>query len=120
MPPYSTREESGILVVAIEAPDGLSGLRDLTRRNEIYALVPDRDNPCVVLNLEKTDYLSSFGVATLIGLKRRIEARGGKFVLCSIHPVVRELLSMMNLLQIFTITDDESLALSSLCSLPTA
>lgn len=120
MLPYSTREESGILVVAFEDPEGLSGLRDLTRRDEIYALVPDRDNPCVVLNLEKTDYLSSFGVATLIGLKRRVEARGGKFVLCRIHPVVRELLAMMNLMQIFTVADDEALALSSFRSMPTA
>ena len=65
MSPYSTREESGILIVTMNDPGGLSGLNDLPRREEIYGLIPDRDAQCVVLNLEKVDYLSSFGVARM-------------------------------------------------------
>lgn len=120
MIPYSTREESGVLIISINDPDGFSGLRDLSRRDAIYSVVPDQDQPLVLLNMDKADYLSSFGVSTLIGLKRRIEQRGGKLVLCSVHPVVRELLTIMNLEQIFSIMDNESIALSSLRSMPTA
>jgi anti-sigma B factor antagonist len=118
--PYSTREESGIRVVVFEESAGFSGLRDPSRRDQIYAAVPDRDNPRVVFNLKNADYLSSFGVATLIGLKRRIEGRGGKVVFCHIQPSVREILAMMNLEPLFTIADDEASAISSLRSLPTA
>ena len=119
MVPYSTRDESGVLIAALEDPSTLSGLRDLPSRDEIYALIPKQERPLVVLNMEKADYLSSFGVATLIGLKRRIEERGGRLVLCHVHPVVKELLAMMNLLQLFAVCEDEVLALSSLRSLPT-
>jgi len=120
MLPFSTRIESGILIAAFDDPAGLSGLRDLPSREEIYGMIPKHDQPLVVLNLEKADYLSSFGIATLIGLKRRIEERGGKLVLCSVHPVVKELLTMMNLLQLFAVADDEVFAVSSLRPLPTA
>ena len=117
---YSTREESGILVVTFDDPTSLSGLNDLPRREEIYALIPSRSAPEVVLNLDKADYLSSFGVATLIGIKRRIEEQQGKLVLCCVHSVIRELLAMMNLEQLFVITADEADALSSLRPMPTA
>lgn len=120
MAPFSTREESGILIVLIEDPDVFSGLHDSTRRDPIYALVSNRDNLRIVLNLEKTDFLSSFGVATLIGLKRRIEERGGELVLCGVGPSSRESLSIMNLEQIFTIAEDEASAISSFRPLPTA
>jgi anti-anti-sigma factor len=118
--PWTTREESGVQVVTFDESTGLSGLRDQTRRDAIYSLIPDCVGPRVVLNLEKVDYLSSFGVATLIGIKRRVEERGGKLILCSVHPVVRELLSMMNLDPLFVFAEDESSAISSVSSSPTA
>ena len=48
MVPYSTRDESGVLIASLEDPSTLSGLRDLSSRDEIYALIPDRERPLVV------------------------------------------------------------------------
>ncbi len=71
------------------------------------------------VDLQKVDYLSSSGVAILVGLKRRVESRGGKIVFYQVQPVVRDLLAVMKLDRFFTIADDEPRALASLRPVPT-
>ena len=79
-----------------------------------------RPEPVFAVDLQKVDYLSSSGVAILVGLKRRVEATGGKIVFFHVQPIVRDLLAVMKLDRFFTITDDEAQALASLRPLPTA
>jgi anti-sigma B factor antagonist len=74
----------------------------------------------VAVDLQKVDYLSSSGVAILVGLKRRVDTRSGKIVFFHVQPVVRDLLSVMKLDRFFVINDDESQALASLRPVPTA
>ena len=74
----------------------------------------------LAVDLQKVDYLSSSGVAILVGLKRRVEARGGKIAFFQVQPVVRDLLAVMKLDRFFTIAEDEALALASLRPVPTA
>ncbi len=68
----------------------------------------------------KVDYLSSSGVALLVGLKRRVETRGGKIVLYRVQPIVRDLLAVMKLDKFFIIVDNEQQALASLPPVSTA
>ena len=69
----------------------------------------------MALDLLKIDYLSSSGVAILIGLKRPVETRQGEeLVLFHVHPIVCDLLRVMKLDRYFPFADDEHAAIASL------
>ena len=114
MTTFSTHEESDALIIAFESAAGLNDFRNNALRDSLYDLVQSRNEPRVALDLLKVDYLSSSGVAILIGLKRRIETRQGKIVLFNVHPIVLDLLKVMKLDRYFAFVDDESAALASL------
>jgi anti-sigma B factor antagonist len=120
MSAFSTRSESDVLVVTFENAAGLNDFRNTALRDGLYELAQNPDEPRLVLDLEKVDYLSSSGVAILVGLKRRVETKGGKIAIFHVQPIVRDLLGVMKLDRFFVIADDEPKALASLRPLPTA
>ena len=79
-------------------------------RDALYELVATNNEPLLAIDLAKVDYLSSSGVAILVGLKRRVETKGGKIVIFHVQPIVRDLLGVMKLDRFFIITDDEAAA----------
>ena len=83
-------------------------------------MVLNQASPRFAVDLAKVDYLSSSGVAILVGLKRRVETKGGQMVIYHLQPIVQDLLGIMKLDQFFTITNDEARAIASLRPLPTA
>jgi len=117
---FSTRPESDVLYITFESASGLNDFRNNALRDSLYELVQAEGTPLFAIDLLKVDYLSSSGVAILVGLKRRVETRGGKIVIYHLQPIVRDLLSVMKLDRFFTIADDEERALALFRSLPTA
>ena len=111
---FNTREESNALIIRFESAAGLNDFRNNVLRDSLYDLVQSREEPRVALDLLNVDYLSSSGVAILIGVKRRVETRRGKIVLFDVHPVVLDLLKVMKLDRYFLLADDENAALASL------
>ncbi|MGP0064710.1 MAG: STAS domain-containing protein [Isosphaeraceae bacterium] len=120
MSSFTTHADSEVLVVQFESSAGLNDFRNNALRDSLYELVQTRSELHFAVDLEKVDYLSSSGVAILVGLKRRVEIRGGKIVFYHIQPVVRDLLSVMKLDRFFVIVDDETRALDSLRPIPSA
>jgi anti-anti-sigma factor len=120
MPPFQTREEPDGLVISIDNPVALNDFRSSTFREAIYAFVESRGDPRIAVDMAAIDYLSSSGVAILVGLKRRIDTQRGKLVLCRVQPLVGDLLRVMRLNQYFTFADDEKDALALLRPVPTA
>jgi len=120
MSSFTTHDESDALVVQFETAAGLNDFRNSALRDSLYELVQTRSDPRFAIDLQKVDYLSSSGVAILVGLKRRVESRSGKIVFYHVQPVVRDLLAVMRLDRFFTIADDEPHALASLRPVPTA
>ena len=114
MSTFSTREESDALIIDFDSAAGLNDFRNNALRDALYELVQGREEPRVALDLLKVDYLSSSGVAILVGLKRRIETRNGKIVLFNVQPIVRDLLKVMKLDRYFPMADDEHAAIASL------
>ena len=117
---FSTRAESDVLVVTFETAAGLNDFRNNALRDSLYELVQSQQSPRFAVDLAKVDYLSSSGVAILVGLKRRVETKGGKIVIYHLQPIVHDLLAVMKLDRFFTISDDEASAIASLRPLPTA
>jgi len=117
---FSTRPESDVLVVTFESASGLNDFRNNALRDSLYELVQGDASPLFAVDLVKVDYLSSSGVAILVGLKRRVETKGGKIVVYHLQPIVRDLLAVMKLDRFFIIAEDEAKAIASLRPLPTA
>jgi anti-sigma B factor antagonist len=120
MSSFSTRADSDVLVVTFETAAGLNDFRNNALRDSLYELVGAQPSPRFAVDLGKVDYLSSSGVAILVGLKRRVETKGGQMVIYRLQPIVHDLLAIMKLDHFFTITDDEANAVASLRPLPTA
>ena len=120
MSSFSTRAESDILVVKFDTASGLNDFRNSALRDSLYELVQSPPQPLFAVDLQKVDYLSSSGVAILVGLKRRVESRSGRIVLYHVQPIVRDLLAVMKLDRFFTIVDDEPHALASLRPVPSS
>jgi anti-sigma B factor antagonist len=76
--------------------------------------VLSRDEPLLALDMLKVDYLSSSGVAILVGLKRRIDTRHGKIILFHVQPIVFDLLKVMKLDRYLPLAGDEHEAIASL------
>jgi anti-sigma B factor antagonist len=120
MSSFSTRTESNVLVIEFETASGLNDFRNNVLRDSLYELVMSVTEPRFAVDLLKVDYLSSSGVALLVGLKRRVEGRGGKIVLYRVQPIVRDLLAVMKLDKFFAIVDNEQQAVASLRPVSTA
>jgi anti-sigma B factor antagonist len=120
MSSFITRPDSDVQVVTFESAGGLNDFRNSVLRDALYELVANHTDPMLAIDLAKVDYLSSSGVAILVGLKRRVETKGGKIVIFHVQPIVRDLLAVMKLDRFFAISEDEAKAIDSLRSLPTA
>lgn len=117
---FQIREESDGLVISIEDSASLNDFRSSTFRETLYQTIQSRPDPRIAVDLAAIDYLSSSGVAILVGLKRRIDMQKGKLVLFRVQPIVHDLLRVMRLNQYFTFTDSEPEALTLLRPVPTA
>ena len=117
---FSTRAESDVLVVTFETAAGLNDFRNNRAARLALRAGSVATGTALAVDLAKVDYLSSSGVAILVGLKRRVETKGGHMVIYHLQPIVQDLLGIMKLDRFFTVGDNEAGAIASLRPLPTA
>ena len=67
----------------------------------------------LLFDFSRTGYISSAGLRLLIVTGKKLQKNGGKLVLCSIQPYVREVMDLVGLIPYFTIYDSEEEALKS-------
>ncbi|OPY42822.1 MAG: STAS domain protein [Methanoregulaceae archaeon PtaU1.Bin222] len=70
----------------------------------------------IVVDLSSVEYISSAGLRALLAAMKRLRALGGKMVLCSLHPYVKEVFDMTGFSRIFTMCNTRDEALISLRS----
>jgi anti-sigma B factor antagonist len=75
--------------------------------------VRENRTPIVVCNLTEVGYIDSAGIASLVEGLRASREIGSRVILCSLSPVVREVLRLSKLLAVFEIYEDENQALVS-------
>ena len=114
MLPFTPIDTSDALVVRLENPERFNDFLSDDYRESLYRSVLSKQEPLVALDLAAVDYLSSTGIAILIGLKRRVEAQHGKLVLFRIQPFIHDLLRGMKLHTFFSIAECEQDALALL------
>ncbi len=114
MRPLQIREEGDILLMKIVDSAALNEGQALGLRQAFGSAIEGDGPPLVAMDLSAIDYISSTGIAFLIGSKRRIEARQGHLVLFGLLPDVLEIFAVMKLVNIFEIADDEARAVGLL------
>ncbi len=118
MSPPLIREEGDILLITLDDPASMNEGQAYGLRQVIYGAVESRPAPKVAIDLAAIDYISSTGIALLIGLKRRVEARQGRLALFHLHGDVHELFGVMKLDNLFTIVGDQEQAIEFLRAAP--
>jgi anti-anti-sigma factor len=66
---------------------------------------------CILLSLEKTTYIDSSGVSWLLHAHRQSQRSGGRLILHSLSPMVEQVLRLLKLLNLFTVSANEPEAL---------
>lgn len=115
MPAPNIRDQDGVLILTLDDLATVNDGQALAPRQAIYQAATQADVPRVAIDLTAIDFLSSSGVAMLIGLKRRVEGKAGRMVLFGIHPYVMDLFQVMKLVELFQIAPaaEEAVALLS-------
>jgi anti-sigma B factor antagonist len=116
MRPPQIREDGDILLITLDDPSAVNEGQAFALRQVLYAKVEALEAPKVAIDLGAIDYISSSGIALLIGLKRRIDARQGRLVLFHLRGEVFELFGLMKLAGLFAIVPDQEKAFNLLRS----
>lgn len=68
----------------------------------------------IVLSMKDLTFMDSSGLGVILGRYKQISAKGGKMVVCDVHPSVYRLFELSGMFKILSIQDNERLAVSSL------
>ena len=120
MRPLEIDEKGGVLVIKVEDNAALNENQAAGLRQGLYATLASLPFPRLALDLTRVNYISSTGIALLIGTKRRVEAAQGKLVLFGLHADIVELFHSMRLIGLFEVAGDEAGALALMPSSPVA
>src|SRR4051794_11379491 len=90
MHPITQRVQDDVLIVLHDDPTSVNDGQADVYRKSLYDTVQSHPPapPRVVVDLRPIDFLSSSGIALLIGLKRRVDSAKGKLVLANVQPYV--------------------------------
>jgi len=114
MRPLPIVEKDGVLVIALEDGASLNEGQAIGLRQVLYTALDVKKEAKVAIDMSAIDYISSTGIALLIGTKRRVEAGQGHLVLFGLQPDVHELFQVMKLVNLFEIASDEAKAMELL------
>lgn len=105
-------DAGGVTVVQFKT----RALRDEQEINRLFGQVESLvgERACrVVLDFAPVEAFASYSIGRLVGLHRRLHARGGRLALCGLSPAVRKLLDTMRLDRLFNVYETEQDALQS-------
>src|SRR5438128_1633205 len=74
---------------------------------QLFNLVDESGRKKLLLNFGNVEYMSSAALGKLITLNKKVQAAGGKLVLCNIDPQIREVFEITKLDKLFVIRGDE-------------
>jgi anti-anti-sigma factor len=78
---------------------------------QLHRLIEDERHTRLVVNFAGVGYLSSDVLAILAGLQRQVDPVRGSIVLCGLDPLLRDMVRITHLDQVFDICGDEAEAL---------
>src|ERR1041385_2478470 len=86
--------------VPVISVEGRLDARGAAEFDEVSATIP-ADASQVVLDLRRTDYISSVGLGSLIMLEKSLQRRHGRAILAGVTPFVEKVLAATGVLNLF-------------------
>jgi anti-sigma B factor antagonist len=86
---------------------GLSEEHIQVLAQQLLDLVNEPGEKKLLLNFRNVEYMSSAVLGMLVTLNKKIQAAGGKLVLCNIDPAIREVFEITKLDKLFVIRGEE-------------
>ena len=80
---------------------------------QLFSLVDQDGRRKLLLNFGNVEYLSSAALGKLITLNKKLQAVGGRLILCNIDPQIYEVFEITKLDKFFNIQKEEQAALQS-------
>lgn len=80
---------------------------------QLFGLVDQDGRRKLLLNFGNVEYLSSAALGKLITLNKKLQAVGGRLILCNIDPQIFEVFEITKLDKFFNIQKEEQAALQS-------
>ena len=80
---------------------------------QLFSLVDQEGMRKLLLNFSNVEYLSSAALGKLITLNKKLQAVGGRLILCNIDPQIYEVFEITKLDKFFNIQKEEQAALQS-------
>ncbi len=80
---------------------------------ELFSLVDDQGHTKILLNFGNVEYLSSAALGKFITLNKKVQAAGGKLILCNIDAQIYEVFEITRLNKLFNIQKEELVALQA-------
>jgi len=81
--------------------------------DQLFQLVDQEGRRKLLLNFGNVEYLSSAALGKLITLNKKLQAVGGRLILCNIDPQIYEVFEITKLDKFFNIQKEEQAALQS-------
>jgi anti-sigma B factor antagonist len=78
---------------------------------QLFSLVDEVGRRKVLLNFGNVEFLSSAALGKLIALHKKLQAVGGRLILCNIDPEIYEVFEITRLDKFFNIRKEEQAAL---------
>ena len=80
---------------------------------QLFSLVDESGRKKLLLNFGNVEYMSSAALGKLITLNKKVQAAGGRLVLCNIDPQIYEVFEITKLDKFFKIHKEEQAALQA-------
>jgi anti-sigma B factor antagonist len=80
---------------------------------QLFGLVDESGRKKILLNFGNVEYLSSAALGKLITLNKKLQAVGGRLILCNIDPQIYEVFEITKLNKLFNIHKEEQAALQA-------
>lgn len=83
---------------------------------ELYQVADRPDCRKLLLNFASVDHLTTLMLGKLVMLRRKMEAKGGRFAVCDLEPRVREEMLTTHLDKILTVYESEGEAIRAMAA----
>jgi anti-sigma B factor antagonist len=80
---------------------------------DLFSLVDELGRKKILLNFSNVEYLSSAALGKFITLNKKVQASGGKLVMCNISEDIYEVFEITKLNKLFNIQKEEQTALQA-------
>ena len=116
-PPRRSRlevEDNGEITIVNFIDRKILDEQNITKLGEdLFSLVDQYGRKKILLNFSNVEYLSSAALGKFISLNKKVQAAGGKLVMCHINEDIFEVFEITRLDRLFKIEKDEQAALQT-------